>query len=189
MPSDPKYMYWINFWCGLTLVLGVLVGVFQFLQRYLFSYLGENLTLKVRKLLYASIIYKHLYWFDSKDKAPGVLSNVLSEDITLLNGLSTESSAIIAESICTLALGIAISLYFSWRMALITIAMIPVIVMGGLLSVKLTAKAKGIATLGGNGKTDSDIDYYKESNALLSDSIMNFRTVIAFGPKNISYLI
>ncbi len=30
---------------------------------------------------------------------------------------------------------------------------------------------------------------YKESNALLSDIIMNYRTVIGFGPKNIQYLL
>jgi hypothetical protein len=32
-------------------------------------------------------------------------------------------------------------------------------------------------------------DKYEESNALLSDVIMNYRTVISFGEKNINYLM
>jgi len=107
----------------------------------------------------------------------------------LLNGLTTESFAIIAESMCTLILGIVVSFFYSWRMALIVICMIPLVAMGAMLSAKLTARAKGMVG-SGNGKTDStEIDYYKESNALLSDAIMNYRTVISFGPKNINHLI
>jgi ATP-binding cassette subfamily B (MDR/TAP) protein 1 len=105
----------------------------------------------MRVMLFEGIIYKHVSWFDSKDKATGVLSNVLSEDITLLNGLSTESISIILESLFTIAIGIALSLYFSWRMALITLAMIPLVMLGGLISVKLTARARG-ATSGVSSK-------------------------------------
>jgi hypothetical protein len=32
-------------------------------------------------------------------------------------------------------------------------------------------------------------DPYKKSNALLSDIIMNYRTVIGFGQKNVDYLL
>jgi ATP-binding cassette subfamily B (MDR/TAP) protein 1 len=140
-------------------------------------------------MLFSSIIYKHVSWFDSKDKAPGVLSNILSEDISLLNGLSSETTSIIMESIMTIVLGLAIALYFSWRMALITFALIPLVILGGYMSMKLTAKAKGLAAPTSSGNVGGTIDYYKESNALLSDVIMNYRTVISFGPKNVAYLM
>lgn len=32
-------------------------------------------------------------------------------------------------------------------------------------------------------------DAYKASNALLTDSLLNFKTVISFGNKNVEYLI
>ena len=32
-------------------------------------------------------------------------------------------------------------------------------------------------------------DHYKESNALLSDIVMNYRTIISFGEKNIDHLM
>ena len=36
------------------------------------------------------------------------------------------------------------------------------------------------------GKVD---DAYEESNALLSDIIMNYRTVISLGDKNVNYIL
>ena len=38
----------------------------------------------------------------------------------------------------------------------------------------------------GQGKTD---DAYQESNALLSDIIMNYRTVISLGEKNVDFIL
>jgi hypothetical protein len=66
---------------------------------------GENLTLIMRDKLFKSIIYKHVGWFDSRDKAPGILTNILSEDIITLNGMTTESIAIYIEAV----LGLAVS--------------------------------------------------------------------------------
>ncbi len=189
-PLLPDYWYWVNFWNFMYLVLGFGIALTQFLQRYNFSALGEQLTCKMRVMLFEGIIYKHISWFDSKDKAPGVLSNVLSQDITLLNGLSTESISIILESVFTVTIGIVLSFYFSWRMALVTLALVPLVVLGGIITVKLTAAAKGAS----NSVTSKNVgagqtDHYKQSNALLSDLIMNYRTVISFGPKNIEYLM
>jgi hypothetical protein len=39
------------------------------------------------------------------------------------------------------------------------------------------------------GQGDGKKDYYKESNALLSDIVMNYRTIISFGDKNIDFLM
>lgn len=38
---------------------------------------GENLTFTVRKMLFENILYKHIQWFDTKDRAPGVLTNMI----------------------------------------------------------------------------------------------------------------
>jgi hypothetical protein len=39
------------------------------------------------------------------------------------------------------------------------------------------------------GVTSKKDDFYKESNALLSDVIMNYRTIISFGEKNTDFLV
>jgi hypothetical protein len=43
-----------------------------------FTYASENLIFTIRRKLYEGIIYKDISWFDSKDRAPGVLTNIMS---------------------------------------------------------------------------------------------------------------
>jgi len=36
-------------------------------KSYIFAYLGENVTLKIRQLIYESILQKNIGWFDEQD--------------------------------------------------------------------------------------------------------------------------
>jgi ATP-binding cassette subfamily B (MDR/TAP) protein 1 len=91
---------------------------------------GENLTGSVRKLLFRGIIFKQVSWFDDEMKAPGVLTTVLSEDVASLNGMTTETLATVLEALLGLVLGVLLSAYFCWQMSLMTIATIPIIIVG-----------------------------------------------------------
>lgn len=154
----------------------------------MFSITGENLTYDVRSRLYRALIHKQVSWFDRKDKAPGILTNILSEDITNLNGLTTETIATLVESFVSLFAGIALSAFFQWRMAIVCILATPFVMLGGVVMARLAyRKAPG-------GKSQDDpntkkLDPYEESNALLSDVIMNYRTVISFGQGNINKIM
>lgn len=79
----------------------------------------------MRLKLFESIIYKSIQWFDNKDRAPGILGNILSEDIGALNGLTTEHFAILIEATLGLVFGILIAFFYTWKLGLITLAMIP----------------------------------------------------------------
>jgi len=60
---------------GLVALAAMATGI---LQKWAFTTGGENLVKTFRMKLYTGIIYKHIGWFDSKERAPGVLSNILS---------------------------------------------------------------------------------------------------------------
>ena len=79
-------------------------------------------------------------------------------------------------------IGIGLAFYFSWRMALVTLAIAPFMMLGGILKSRFMKKEW-------ESKNDKADSLYKESNALLSDIIMNYRTVIGFGPKNVEFLV
>mmetsp|Transcript_8749 Transcript_8749/g.8043 ORF Transcript_8749/g.8043 Transcript_8749/m.8043 type:complete len:84 (+) Transcript_8749:102-353(+) len=83
------------------------------------------------------MLYKDISWFDSKENAPGVLTNILAEDITLLNGLTTETLAIYLQGYLGLIIGMVLSLYFSWRTALISVGCSPFLLIGGILRGRL----------------------------------------------------
>jgi ATP-binding cassette, subfamily B (MDR/TAP), member 1 len=182
----PTFVSDRNFWQGMFLLLVILLGITNFIQKYVFLIAGENLTFDVRNLLYKGIMFKHLAWFDRKDRAPGILSNVLSEDIAILNGMTTEHLAILIEAYGGVIIGAAISLFYNWKMGLITCLFVPFISLGGVLMSRLAWKTKAGKINADEAKKD---DPYEMSNALLSDILINYRTVIGFGDKNVDYLL
>ena len=130
--GNPDYFADISFYNGMFIVLLVAVFVCNTIQIMSFKSLGENLIYRVRVKLFGEIMHKDVPWFDHKDYAPGVLTNILSEDITLLNGLTTETVSIYLEAVLAVGLGVFISFFFSWRMALITMAMSPMVMVGAM---------------------------------------------------------
>lgn len=102
-----------------------------------------------------------------------------------MNGLTTEHIAILLEATLTLIIGVILAMVYTWKMGLITLGMFPFITLGGVLMSRLAWKVKP-----GKSSAGEEInDPYKESNALLSDIIINYRTVIGFGEKNVDYLL
>jgi ABC-type bacteriocin/lantibiotic exporter with double-glycine peptidase domain len=101
---------WIVYW--ILVILGI--SFFNGLERIMIGICGENLTFNVRKDLVRGILYKQLSWFDREERAPGVLTGILSEDISLLNGMTTETIVVIYEAIMGLALGLLLGLIYCW---------------------------------------------------------------------------
>lgn len=132
-------------------------------------------------------MYKNVAWFDRKTRAPGILSTMFSEDVTNLNGLSTEIVGTMSETAFCLIFGIWISAFFQWRMTLVCIVATPMVMLGGVLMAKLQWKSSG-----GKNQNDASVkqeDPYDKSNALLSDIITNYRTVISFGQDNVNEIM
>ena len=137
------------------------MGLVVFLQKSLFYITGENLTFEVRSLLYKSLLHKQIGWFDRKDKAPGILSNILSEDIAALNGLTTETVATILETSAGLFIGIFVAALFEWRMAIICIVASPFAMLGGIIMSKLKWAGSG----GGMARTSMQAEPDKRDDA------------------------
>ena len=68
-------------------------------------------------------------------------------------------------------------MYYSWQIGLIAFGLSPLMVSGGYFMSALQWSQAEVD------------DAYAESNALLSDIIMNYRTVISFGGKNVDFLL
>ena len=95
------------------------------------------MTLKLRVKLFEAILRKHIGWFDNKDRAPGILTNIITEHISQVNGLTTQAIGIILEATLGLIISSLICFFFSWRLALVVTALSPFMVLGGLGMAKL----------------------------------------------------
>ncbi|CDW89499.1 abc transporter [Stylonychia lemnae] len=177
-----------NLWCSCFVGLSVAMGCFDWLNKSLSASLCETMTNNIRKQLYAAIIRKNIGWFDNKTRAPGILSNMIQEDISQLKGLTSQTYSSLLEAILCLGIGVVLSFIYTWKMALVALAISPLIIAGGIaqqLIIWNSAKNSNKQSVKDTGK----LDPYDKANALLSDIIINYRTVLSFGEKNIEFLI
>lgn len=59
------------------------------------------------------------------------MGNIIQEDISLLNGLTSEVYGVALESLLGLIVSSVMCLYFSWQVGLIAIVLSPLMVFGG----------------------------------------------------------
>jgi ABC-type multidrug transport system fused ATPase/permease subunit len=176
-PPTPEMERLRNIWTGVFVALCICIGLSTYLQKLWFGRGGENLTYALRVKLFEAYLSKHIGWFDNKNRAPGILTNILTEDISAVNGLTTESVGIAVEAALGLFFSCLICFIFSWKLGFVVTFTSPFMVLGGLGMSKLQFNQKAVD------------DSYKQANALLNDLIMNYRTVISFGEKNVQFML
>ena len=82
---------------------------------------------------------------------------------------------------CVCTLGLAGGIYFCWQAAVLCFLLSPIMIIGMYMMSTMQWGNKG-----GRMKQHGDsIDNYEKSNALLSDLIINYRTIISLGQKNV----
>jgi ATP-binding cassette, subfamily B (MDR/TAP), member 1 len=113
-------------------------------------------------------------WFDKPKNSSGALSARLASDCKSINGLITTFLAISIQSATTLIAGVIIALIYEWRTALVALALLPIMVIAGIVQMSFTE--------GFSDKTDK---VYKESSSLITESMNHIRTVLSFGSEDI----
>jgi ATP-binding cassette subfamily B (MDR/TAP) protein 1 len=97
-----------------------------------FRVASDKLTATMRGKLFAAMIRKNVAWFDSKSRAPGVLTTSLTQDVTLLNGLTAESLGIMLEALFGITFSCIICFVFSWQLGIVAGVLSPLMILGGL---------------------------------------------------------
>ena len=190
LSKDPVgFEYEYKLTLGLFLVFIVCSGIFAAIEKTMYGVAGEHLTHNVRLELLKGIIYKQISWFDSDQKAPGVLTNLLSSDITALNGMTTQTLSLMVNAYTSIGLALVLALVFEWRTAIFAFCASPIIGVGAFGLNKLSwngraARSNNDELIGADSTND-----FNKANALLSDIILNYKTVISFGDENVNSLI
>lgn len=135
--SREEFSHDRNVWTAGFVALCIGIGSSTYLQKLWFGRGGENLTFTLRVALFEAYLHKHIGWFDNKNRAPGILTNQITEDISAVNGLTTESLAIGVEAALGLFFSCLICFVFSWRLGFVVSLTSPFMVLGGLGMSKL----------------------------------------------------
>src|ERR1700674_1625460 len=115
------------------LYVGVLIFTFalEFIQTYLMQWTGQKVMFDLRRQIFRHLQFMHVGFFD---KHPvGRLVTRVTTDVDALNEMFTAGVVSIFEDVFVLAGIIAIMMRMNWKLALITFAVLPLIVYATLI--------------------------------------------------------
>jgi ATP-binding cassette subfamily B protein len=110
------------------LYVGILVFTFtlEFVQTYLMQWTGQKVMFDLRKQIFRHLQHIHVAFFDKNPV--GRLVTRVTTDVDALNEMFTAGVVSIFEDVFVLAGIIGIMMKMNWKLALITFAVLPVIV-------------------------------------------------------------
>jgi len=160
----------LNFWVLMNVVIAFTCLVGMTCRMTCFGFIGQNVTLKIRDILYLGILQKNIGFFDFRENNASVLSSAMASDTSLINGASSESLGPYTEGFFALFGGIALGVYFNWQMSLICLGMMPFLTAGQYIGMEFQ-----------KGLTNQEKDEASQANLLCGDSIINYKTVQSMG--------
>ncbi len=122
----PEPLVGINIICALYAGLLLFSFFLEFLQTYYMQWTGQKIMFDLRSQIFRHLQYMHVSFFDKNPV--GRLVTRATTDVDALNEMFTAGVVAIFEDIFVLAGIVGIMLWVDWRLALITFAVLPLII-------------------------------------------------------------
>ena len=149
----------------------VLVGIATFLRSYLFTVAGERIVTRLQEKLFLQIISQEIGFFDQR--RTGELLNRLTSDATVLQKAVTVNVSMGLRFALSGVGAIGILIWTSWKLALLMLAVVPVIAIGaGWYGRILRNISRSVQ------------DAFANANAVAEESIGGIRTVRSFARED-----
>ncbi|XP_043704107.1 ABC transporter B family member 15-like [Telopea speciosissima] len=141
-------------------------------QHYSFAAMGEYLTKRVRERMLSKILTFEIGWFDQDENSTGAVCARLTKDANVVRSLVGDRVALIVQTISAVVLACTMGLVITWRLAIVMIAVQPLIIVCFYTRrVLLKSMSK------------QAIKAQDESSKLASEAVSNLRTVTAFSSQ------
>ncbi|QHN98511.1 ABC transporter B family member [Arachis hypogaea] len=134
---------------------------------------GSKLTLRVRNLLFQSILKQEPGWFDFDKNSTGVLVSRLSIDCVSFRSILGDRFSVLLMGLSSAAVGLGVSFVINWKLTLLAAAVTP-----------FTLGASYVSLLINIGPHVDNNAYAKASN-IASGAVSNIRTVTTFSAQEI----
>jgi len=159
----------IRLYCCIFLSLAVLCFVSNLLQHYSFAIMGESLTKRVREKMLEKLLTFEIGWFDKDDNTSAAICARLATEANMVRSLIVERMSLLVQVFFSACLAFIVGLVVAWRVAIVMIAMQP------LLIVSFYSKSVLMKRLSGKAKTAQS-----QGSQLASEATINHRTITAF---------
>lgn len=168
-PRDSVLISDANLYMGMFFILAAASGFLSWVQTFLYTYLGERLTRRLRATTYRSILRQPVAFFDLPQHSTGRLTSRLAADAALVKATVGERIGILLQTVGSLVAGIIIAFIATWKLAFILVAVSPLLVFGALIQSRVQRV--------GAGERDKAL---ADSGNIAVEALANIRTVTAF---------
>ncbi|CAN1353146.1 ABC transporter B family member 21 [Linum perenne] len=158
-----------KFWALMFTLLGIVSMIVYPSQTYLFSVAGCRLIQRIRAICFEKVVRMEVSWFDEAENSSGAIGARLSADAATVRALVGDKLAQTVQNIASLVAALVIAFTASWQLALIILALVPLIGLNGYLQLKFM---KGFSA-------DAKM-MYEEASQVANDAVGSIRTVASF---------
>ncbi|KAE8706725.1 ABC transporter B family member 17 [Hibiscus syriacus] len=142
-------------------------------QHYNFAYMGEYLTKRIRERMLSKILTFEIGWLDQEENSSGAICSRLAKDANVVRSLVGDRMALIVQTISAVIIACTMGLVIAWRLALVMIAVQPIII------VCFYAKRVLLKSM-----SQKAIKTQDESSKLAAEAVSNLRTITAFSSQD-----
>ncbi|XP_046818265.1 multidrug resistance protein homolog 49 isoform X1 [Vespa crabro] len=156
----------------LFIIVGVITGIGTFLQMYMFGLSGVRMTTRIRKMTFGAMLKQEMGWYDEEQNSVGALCARLSSDAGAVQGATGSRIGAILQALSTLVLGIGLSMYYTWKMTLVSVVSIP-LVLGAVFFEARIMSGQGL----------QEKKKMEAATRIAIEAISNIRTVASLGKE------
>nr|CAD7445469.1 unnamed protein product [Timema bartmani] len=157
---------------GAFVVIGIVAGLGTFLQMYMFGKAGVRLTTRLRVATMRAMLKQEMGWFDEDRNRVGILCARLSGDASSVQGATGTRIGTILQSASTMVIGTILGLYYSWKLALVSLVTVP-LVLGGIYGESKIIHSGGL----------HEKEALECATKIAVEAIANLRTVASLGAE------
>lgn len=158
-----------NFWALIYIGMGCLTFLAIPLQNYFFGVAGGKLIRRIRYMSFQKVVHQQISWFDDPANSSGAVGARLSTDASTVRSLVGDALALIVQNIATIIAGLLIAFIANWMLALIVLAVSPLILAQGFIQAKFL-----------KGFSADAKEKYEEASQVANDAVGGIRTVASF---------
>ncbi|KAG5535023.1 hypothetical protein RHGRI_022958 [Rhododendron griersonianum] len=168
--NEIKYKIRIYSLCFVGLAISSLL--INVIQHYNFAYMGEHLTKRIRERMLSKILTFEVGWFDQAENSSGAICSRLAKDANVVRSLVGDRMALLIQTFSAVTIACTMGLIIAWRLALVMIAVQPLVVVCFYLKRVLLKNMSKKA-----------LKAQEESSKLAAEGVSNLRTVTAFSSQ------
>ncbi|KAI0233433.1 ATP-dependent translocase ABCB1 [Lamellibrachia satsuma] len=148
--------------------VAVLLALIHFIHQLTFEIVGENLTMRLRRVIFKCMLRQEIGWFDQTTNKIGILTSRLAVDATIVRGVSGTQLGNVFLTASSLLVSLLVAFLSSWKLSLVVLLFIPFFVAAGI------ARGKDV-----QGSAQRSMRAAEQGGKIASEAISSIRTVAA----------